>query len=118
MFEFATATRIIFGAGAIRKIGEIAKNYGQRALVVTGKNQSRANRLRTELEKAGVGSALFSVSGEPSIATVEQGVKHAKEQGCDLVVAFGGGSAIDSGKAIAAMLTNEGELLDYLEVVG
>jgi alcohol dehydrogenase class IV len=118
MFEFATATRIIFGAGAIRKIGEIAKNYGQRALVVTGKNQSRANRLRTELQTAGVGSVLFSVSGEPSIATVEQGVKDAKEQRCDLVVAFGGGSAIDSGKAIAAMLTNEGELLDYLEVVG
>jgi alcohol dehydrogenase class IV len=118
MFEFATATRIVFGAGALREIGGIAKSHGKRSLVVTGKDQRRANRLQTELEKVGVETAFFSVTGEPSIATVEQGARYAKDEKCDLVVAFGGGSAIDAGKAIAAMLTNEGELLDYLEVVG
>jgi alcohol dehydrogenase class IV len=118
MFEFATATRIVFGAGAVREIGGIARTYGRRALVVTGKDQSRAKRLVAELEKDGLESVLFSVAGEPSISTVTEGVKHAKVEKCDLVLAFGGGSAIDAGKAIAAMLTNEGELLDYLEVVG
>jgi alcohol dehydrogenase class IV len=118
MFEFATATRIVFGAGAIRQIGGIASSYGKRALVVTGRNQIRAKGLQAELEKHGVASVVFSVAGEPSISTVGEGVRSAKQEKCESVVGFGGGSAIDAAKAIAAMLTNEGDLLDYLEVVG
>jgi alcohol dehydrogenase class IV len=118
MFEFATATRIVFGAGAIRQIGGIASSYGKRALVVTGKNQTRAKGLRAELERHGVASVVFSAAGEPSISTVGDGVRSAKKEECELVVGFGGGSAIDAAKAIAAMLTNEGDLFDYLEVVG
>jgi alcohol dehydrogenase class IV len=117
-FEFATATRIVFGAGTIRQIGEIAKAFGRRALVVTGRDQDRAQIVKTELKKSGVESRLFSVGGEPEIKTVAEGVGFAKENDCELVISFGGGSAIDAGKAIAAMLTNEGDVLDYLEVIG
>jgi alcohol dehydrogenase class IV len=58
------------------------------------------------------------VEKEPSLVTIQRGVTLARESHCDLVIGFGGGSALDTGKAIAAMLTNEGDLLDYLEVIG
>ena len=70
------------------------------------------------LRASGISAALFSVSGEPGIGTVEHGLEQAAAENCDLVIGFGGGSALDAGKAIAAMLTNPGDLLDYLEVIG
>ena len=119
-FEFATATRIVFGAGTLKEIGALVHGFGQHALVVTG----RAPRWREILSgllkrEPGIFSGTtFSVPGEPTLTTVGQGVNVAKLAGCDSVIAIGGGSTIDAGKAIAAMLTNAGELLDYVEVVG
>jgi alcohol dehydrogenase class IV len=60
----------------------------------------------------------FEVDGEPTIELVRRGVEFAQSEGCKFVIAFGGGSAIDAGKAIAALLTNRGDVMDYLEVVG
>jgi alcohol dehydrogenase class IV len=117
-FEFATATRIIFGPGAVDKIGTLASEFGKRTLVVTGRDSSRANKLVALLRETGVHAATFSVSGEPEIFTVESGVALGKKENCDLVVGFGGGSALDTAKVIAAMLANDGDLLDYLEIVG
>jgi alcohol dehydrogenase class IV len=117
-FEFATATRIVFGAGAINQVGANAKIFGRRALVVTGSQPARAEKLLANLSASGVSATTFPVTGEPEIATVENGVALAKKENCDFVIAFGGGSVIDAGKAIAAMLTNEGGLLDYLEIIG
>ncbi|MCW5553580.1 MAG: iron-containing alcohol dehydrogenase [Verrucomicrobiae bacterium] len=117
-FEFATATRIIFGAGMLKQIGGLAREFGKHALVVTGRNPARVAALLKHLEANRIAATLFAVAGEPTIGLVEQGIATARAAGCDLVIAFGGGSAIDAGKAIAAMLTNEGELLDYLEVIG
>src|ERR1041384_1153938 len=117
-FEFATATRIIFGAGALREIGPLAKTFGRCALVVTGRNRSRAEVLISFLTANGVTSRIFSVSGEPQIGAVQNGAAEAKQHGCDLVISYGGGSALDAGKAIAGMLANPGDLLDYLEVIG
>lgn len=117
-FEFATATRIIFGPGVLRETGALACELGSRALVVTGRNPERAGDLRSLLEAAGVGQAVFSVPGEPTTDDISAGVARAQEARCDLVVAMGGGSAIDAGKAIAALMTNRGDLLDYLEVIG
>jgi alcohol dehydrogenase class IV len=117
-FEFATATRIIFGAGAFRGAGPLLKTGGRRALVVTGRNPQRAEALLAAGRENGVDAVTFSVSGEPELETVRTGVALAKSERCDLVVGFGGGSAIDAGKAIAAMLTNDGDLLDYLEIIG
>ncbi len=117
-FEFCTASRIIFGAGTLREIGPIARHAGQRALIVTGRNLQRAEPLLALLRGNGADPVLFSVPREPEIQTVRDGGALGKRAGCDLVIAFGGGSAIDAAKAIAAMLANEGDVLDYLEIIG
>ena len=119
-FEFATATRIVFGAGTLKEIGSLARGFGQHVLVVTGRDPRRAESLIGFLKREpGIFSCTtFSVPGEPALTTVTQGVTAAQLAGCDSVIAIGGGSAIDAGKAIAAMLTNEGELLDFVEVIG
>ena len=117
-FEFATATRIIFGAGTLSQLGANAKSLGRRALVVTGSNPARAEKALASLKAAGVATTTFSVTGEPEIATVERGIALARSEKCDVIVGFGGGSVLDAAKAIAAMLANKGELLDYLEVIG
>jgi alcohol dehydrogenase class IV len=117
-FEFTTATRIIFGAGALQLGVAQMKNLGCRALVVTGRDPRRAEMLLSLLVAGGIRTTLYPVAGEPEIATIESGVALAKKDKCDCVISFGGGSVIDAGKAIAAMLTNSGELLDYLEIIG
>jgi alcohol dehydrogenase class IV len=117
-FEFATATRIVFGAGAVKDVGAIAKEIGRRALVVTGRDMQRAQPLLKILHEAGVGVTTFTVAGEPELLTIEQGTAFAKKEHCELVIGFGGGSALDAAKAMAAMLANEGGLLDYVEIIG
>lgn len=117
-FEFATATRIIFGEGTLPEAGKTAKEIGGNVLLVCGSSPEHVQPLRTVLEKQGIGYAVFQVSSEPTVAIVEQAVKLAKEAKSSLVIAFGGGSAIDAGKAVAALLANGGEVLDYLEVIG
>lgn len=117
-WEFATAARIVFGAGAAGQIGPAARAFGARALLVTGRKPRHAARLVADLHNAGVGCTPFATGGEPTLDTVRAGVEAARREGCDVVIACGGGSAIDAGKAIAAMLTNLGDVLDYLEVIG
>ena len=117
-FEFATATRIIFGAGTLKQIGPIAAETGRRALVVTGLATALTRPLLDLLAAQGIDCEIFPVSGEPTLEVVRQGIQHVRLASCDLVIGFGGGSAIDAGKAIAALMTNSGDLLDYLEVIG
>jgi alcohol dehydrogenase class IV len=117
-FEFATATRIIFGPGSASQLGPNIKGYGHRALLVTGGNPQRAGRILSNLSENSVSAVLFSIKGEPEISKIENGVALARKEQCDVVIGFGGGSVMDAAKAIAAMMTNEGELLDYLEVIG
>ena len=85
---------------------------------MTGRDAKRAGPLLEILREAGVGAATFSVAGEPELSTIEQGAALAKKEKCELVVGFGGGSAMDAAKAIAAMLANDGALLDYVEIIG
>jgi len=117
-FEFATATRILFGEGRVREVAPAAKRWGRCALLVTGRTPERSSRLLADLAAAGVAASTFVAEGEPTIDLVRRGVAFARQEKCDLVVAFGGGSAIDAGKALAGLLTNPGDLMDYLEVVG
>jgi len=117
-FEFATAGRIIFGAGTMREVPAAAAALGRRALVVTGANPDRAAQLTAGLQAAGVSCVPFAVAGEPSIESVRRGAQFARAEACEMVVAMGGGSALDAGKALSALLTNTGDVLDYLEVVG
>jgi alcohol dehydrogenase class IV len=116
-FEFATATRIIFGEGKLEEAGVLAVALGSRALIVQGSG-GRAESLRTLLHAKGIATSELRVSGEPTIALAERGVALARRDRCDVVIALGGGSVIDAGKAIAALLTNPGAPRDYLEVVG
>ena len=117
-FEFATATRIIFGHHAIKEVGPIAADMGHRVFVVTGRAPGRAEQLVEDLKKGGLRTVTFSVPGEPTTTTVLEGVEQARQAASDLVIGMGGGSVLDTGKAIAALLTNSGNLLDYLEIVG
>lgn len=117
-FEFATAGRILFGMGIVKDIGRMAASMGRRALVVTGGGAKRTGPLLASLTPNGVGAVCFAVPNEPSIETVERGVALARLEGCDMVIGFGGGSPLDAGKAIASMLSNPGEVLDYLEIIG
>ena len=118
-FEFATATRIIFGPGTLREAGPIAHDLGARALVVTGSDVVRAHALISLLGREGVSVTPFSVKGEPMIETVAEGVTAAKDAGCTVVIGFGGGSAIDAAKAIAGMMTNDdSNIMDHVEIIG
>jgi alcohol dehydrogenase class IV len=117
-FEFATAARIIFGAGTLRGIGPPAAEMGSRALVVTGRTPERAQPLLDLLAAQEIEAVTFSVAGEPTTEVVRLGTQRAQDTECDLVIGFGGGSALDTGKAIAALLTNGGDPDDYLEVIG
>ncbi|MBV9880871.1 MAG: iron-containing alcohol dehydrogenase, partial [Gemmatirosa sp.] len=120
-FEF-TAPGIVFGEGALAQAGTIAAGLGRRALVVHGGSDGAAERaapLDVLLRAAGVErSAVLRVPAEPTTTLVEHGVAEARAAACDVVIALGGGSVIDAGKAVAALLTNPGDPRDYLEVVG
>lgn len=117
-FELAAPAQILFGPGRAREAGPLAAGLGRKALLVAGTRGAGLVGLETWLREAGVAVEPLSVSGEPDVALVQAGVQQARLAGCDLVVAIGGGSAIDAAKAIAALLTNPGEPFDYLEVVG
>jgi alcohol dehydrogenase class IV len=117
-FEFATATRIIFGNGALNNIGPLAADLGTHALVVGGSTLERVKPLINLLDEQGIETTFYSVTGEPTTDIALDGVRQARTGGCDMVIGMGGGSVLDTGKAIAALLTNEGNLFDYLEVIG
>ena len=107
-FEFATAQRILFGEGVVREVAAAAAAMGSRPLVVTG----------ASLRHSPVEGVPFRVSGEPTVDLIRHGAEYARDERCDLVVAIGGGSVLDAGKALAALLTNPSQPLDYLEVIG
>ena len=112
-FEFATATRLIFGEGSVATIPELARTFGTRPLVVTGASTERAASLVSTLS-----AESFSVPGEPTVDLIREGARRLQDTACDVIISLGGGSAIDAGKAIAAIATNGGEPFEFLEVVG
>jgi alcohol dehydrogenase class IV len=117
-FEFTTAGRIVFGPGTMQQVGPLARSLGRHAFLVTGRNPVRAEPLLQRLAAESVAATGFAVSGEPPTEAVTTAAAQARNAGCDFVIGFGGGSALDTAKAVAALLTNPGDLLDYLEVVG
>jgi alcohol dehydrogenase class IV len=112
-FEFATATRIIFGEGTAATLPELARALGSRPLVVTG-----ASVRRTASLVAALSAQTFAAPGEPTVELVREGARLAQNTAHDVVISIGGGSVIDAGKAIAAIATNGGEPLEFLEVIG
>jgi alcohol dehydrogenase class IV len=117
-FEFATADRIIFGPGSLGEVASLAVEMGRQPLVITGRSENRAAPLMAALKKRGMEITPFQVMAEPTIDIALAVVQKARQAGCDLVIGIGGGSVIDAGKVAAALITNSGQLMDYLEVIG
>jgi alcohol dehydrogenase class IV len=117
-FEFATSNRIIFGLGTLSEVGQLAAEFGDRAFVVSGIKSELNQSLLKLLSEKNISVEVFSVTEEPTVSLVQHGVEKARIAKSNLIIGFGGGSAIDTGKAIAALMTNEGDIYDYLEVIG
>ena len=117
-FQFATAGRIVFGAKSSRALPEKAKEFGRRIFLITGKNPQRFQWLKEALKAAGLNVQIFSMVHEPDIPSVQQAVLLARQFRPDLVIAMGGGSVLDTGKIVSAMITNRKDLMAYLEVIG
>lgn len=117
-FEFATATRVIFGSGTVQELASLAAGMGSRPFVVTDNQIERGHNVVALLNKQGLQSAHLEVTREPTTDIINDAVRKARKVSSDLVIGIGGGSVIDTAKAVAAMLTNKGQLEDYLEVVG
>jgi len=118
LFEFATANRIVYGPGRIKELASLIPESKGKAFLITSQNVDRAQSVIDLLKQHNIDTVKFKVGHEPTTGSVVEAVNKAKSEKCDMVVGIGGGSVIDTGKAVAAMLTNEGELLDYLEVIG
>jgi alcohol dehydrogenase class IV len=117
-FEFATATRIVFGAGTLLQATAAAAELGSRVLLVTADAPDLEASLRAQLSARNLLIATLTVRGEPTVDAISRGVQLARDAACDVVIGFGGGSTLDTAKAIALLLTNDGQPLDYLEVIG
>lgn len=118
-FCFSTTHRILFGRGTVRHLGqETASLGGKRALLVTGKRALHAlghlTKIESYLHDAELSVTLFSeVPPEPTLSVVERGITTLHAERCDVVVAVGGGSALDVGKAVAAIASAPGTLHEY-----
>ena len=118
-FEFATSARLLFGSGKLAEVPAALRAQGvRRTLVTTNLPGPGADRLRSLLAVAAIESVVLVVEHEPTVDSVSAGRAQIGREGCDAVVGLGGGSAMDTGKAVAALATNQGDLFDYLEVVG
>jgi alcohol dehydrogenase class IV len=114
-FEFATAARIIAGPGRAAELPALLANLGSRVLVCTGASPTRHAALLATLNQP---VRRFEVPAEPTLDLARAGVAAAKDHQADVVLAIGGGSVIDAAKAIAILLGNGGDPIDYLEVIG
>jgi alcohol dehydrogenase class IV len=117
-WEFATATEIVFGAGSREILPGRIRREGVRALVVTGGGPRRIEAVLDAVRLAGVEVTLSLMGHEPTIDDARTAAGLARDQAVEVVVGIGGGSTIDLAKAVAALVTNGGDPLDYLEVIG
>ena len=118
-FQYYLPVNLLFGFGKVSLLGAETKRYGKKALVVTGRGSTKKTGLLGRavrlLEEAGVDVVVFDeVTPNPVSETVYTGVKRARENACDVVVALGGGSIIDCAKAVAFAFCNEGDIFDYI----
>lgn len=116
--EFIVPGQIISGSGALNMAEEVLKGLGKKALIVTDKvmiQLGNCAKVEAALKNQGVEYAIYSeIVGEPTDTMIENGLKLYKEEGCDFLVALGGGSPIDSMKAIGSLVINGGCISDYM----
>lgn len=118
MFQFMTSTRIVFGDGALANSLSLINKFGYSALLICGSNTKRIDPVLHYLSLQNMRYQQVSIQGEPYIAMVEELAASARIFRPDMVIAMGGGSVIDVGKALAALIPNQGSVYDYAEVVG
>jgi alcohol dehydrogenase class IV len=118
-FDLAVPTDVRFGAGRVSEVPQALVELGaNRVMVITGRTTSRADAIRSTLDEAGISTMVFGVAAEPSIERVRAAVALLAEAGCDAVLGFGGGSALDVAKAAAVLATSGSDPMDHLEVIG
>jgi alcohol dehydrogenase class IV len=118
-FDLAVPSDVRFGAGRVREVPEAVAGLGAtRVLVITGRSVDRADGIRAALGETGISSTVYGVSGEPSVDLLRDVVARMADWGCDAVLGFGGGSALDVAKAAAVLAVGDGDPLDHLEVIG
>lgn len=121
-FQFARVPKIIFKNGAIAELPGIVKSFGTRIVLVTGRksflSSGYAEKLLHEFDSKGISYELITVSGEPSPDIVDQAVRTLSDKDFNLVVGIGGGSVLDAGKAISAMIYRSESVTVFLEGVG
>ncbi|MFB0526127.1 MAG: iron-containing alcohol dehydrogenase [bacterium] len=115
---FYSPTRIIFGEGSLKRVGEEAKKFGEKVLIVTGKSSAKKSGSLDEVVNLVTSHNLRvevfnKVEPDPSVETVEEGAKFAKKCAVDVVIGLGGGSPMDAAKGIALLMTNKGSIVDY-----
>ena len=118
-FKYFLPVNIEFGSGKVAKAGELTKPYGKKALIVTGHSSAKKSglydKVKDSLKAEGIDSVLFDkVAQNPLTTTAAEGAAFAKDNGCDVVVAIGGGSIMDCAKAIAFLAVNNGDVSDYI----
>jgi alcohol dehydrogenase class IV len=114
LFEFATASRIIFGSGSSSQAAEVCQSFGRRFLVITDSRE----RVGNWPERLGVSAFVLEICKEVDILSLELATRIIRQKNSDGVLCIGGGSVLDAGKAAAALAANPGDILDHLEVVG
>jgi alcohol dehydrogenase class IV len=121
-FQFSRLPRIFFRNGIISDLASIVHKYGNKIILVTGKesflNSTHSENLFHTLDKNGIGYNILSVSGEPSPDIIDETVKRFSSDVINLVVSIGGGSVIDTGKAVSAMINRSESVVEFLEGIG
>ena len=117
--DFLMPTKLVFGEGRLKEVGEKVKGYGKKALLVTGRKAMKelgfTHQVIEYLKAEGVEAVLYDkVEPNPSKQTVNTGGKLAKGKDCDVIVALGGGSALDAAKGIAVVAKYGGDVWDYM----
>jgi alcohol dehydrogenase class IV len=117
-FEFATASRIIFGPGKLNAIPTLLEEFGRRILVFNGSPKDILNRLSELLDNQQLEYQIIKVKSEPTIESIQENLDAARQFSPHALIGIGGGSTLDTAKAVSGFLTNPGNVIDYLEVIG
>lgn len=121
-FTFLTAQKILFKTGAVGEIAQYVGNFGKNFLIVVDpffKESETMAKVKAQLDSIGAKYTVYGeVAGEPTVEQVDEVCAIAVEAGCEAVISIGGGSNIDVGKAVAALVTNGAPAVDYMEYVG
>lgn len=117
-FDFMSPNRILVKTNGLSELGSLAKPFGSHALLVGRTKSVSSDDAQRYLEQAHIKVTRVFIKGEPTIDALNQSLTIAKKNNINFVVAIGGGSVLDSGKMLAALMSNKRDILDYVEVIG